>query len=125
MWIQDVGIKTLPLFNNTGQQANAWNHIVIVKSGKSLCVWSNGQASQWSCITLNESAENKLGKATPKFKSVGAAEKLYLSHARVADYAVMNPPVENIGRKTVWTEVDQLKEVTETQRLSNYVPDYL
>ena len=37
----------------------------------------------------------------------------------------MNPPVENIGRKSVWTEVDQLKNNIETQRLSSYVPDYL
>lgn len=125
IWVKDFGTKKLPLFNNTGDQGNAWHHIVIVKSGKSLGVWSNGQATRWSCITLDEDAENTLGKATPKFKGVGATEKLYLSHIRVAEYAVMNPPVENIGRKSVWTEVDQLKNNIETQRLSSYVPDYL
>lgn len=125
LWLTGLGIKTLPLTGNTGDQANTWNHIVIVKSGKSLCVWSNGQASKWTCVTLSETTENSLGKATPRFEGIGATEKLYLSHARVAEYAVMNPPVENIGRKSVWTEVDQLKSEIDTQRLSSHIPDYL
>ncbi len=125
LWLKGLGNKKLPLYGNTGDQANTWNHIVVVKSGKSLCVWSNGKATKWTCVRLSEATENDLGMVTPKFKGIGATEELYISHVRVAEYAVMNPPVDNIGLKTTWTDVDELKRDTDTQRLSSYIPDYL
>lgn len=117
--------RLLALEGNDGDHENTWNHVAIVKCGDNIGVWTNSKCNKWSVISVTQEQQSTIGICTPKFKPFWTTGDLYLSHMKIAQYAVCNVPIDNIGQKSSWTAIDELKTTSDTQRLMPYIPDWV